>query len=440
MSARDAHASNAAAAPSLPTISAAPSAAPVSQVSPALHQLAENAKAAILTPEPVVRAVELSRGDTLASLLADADLEASDAHEVLEAIGSVYNMRKLPRGLEVSMRFTRLGSEETFDGLTFQPEPTAEIRVARVDGAFKAEKIVTPVERQRFAVEGAIDSSLYEAGAAKGVPHSVMAAMIHAFSHTVDFQRDLQPGDKFRVLYDQPRTKSGQPAGDATIIYAALEVGGVAKAVYRVLYSDGTSEYFNDKGESVRRGLMRTPIDGARLSSSFGMRRHPILGYSKFHKGIDFAAPTGTPIFAAGDGVVQEVGFKNGYGRFILVRHTDGLATAYGHMSRFARGISRGSRVQQGDVIAYVGMTGRATGPHLHFEVRREGQPVNPLSVDMRARYALTGKQLTQFTSGKAMIDQEFKRQTLADAEKAAAKGREVQVASNNGRPKLGDN
>ncbi|MGB4101887.1 MAG: peptidoglycan DD-metalloendopeptidase family protein [Alphaproteobacteria bacterium] len=385
--------------------------------------------ATVVPTERLVRAAELGRGDTLASLLADADLEENQAQAVLRAIGQVYSLKKLPRGLEISLNFTRVGNDESFDGLTFAPNVDTEIHVTRLtDGSFKAEKILTPPTRQRFAVTGTINTTLYDAGAAHGVPRNVMAAMIRAFSHEIDFQRDLHPGDKFRVFYDQPRTRNGQPAGEATIIYAALETSAVSKAVYRVLYSDGTAEYFNDRGESIRRGLMRTPIDGARTSSTYGMRRHPILGYSMMHKGVDFAAPTGTPVYAAGDGVVQEIGYKSGFGRFVLVKHNGNLSTAYAHMSRFARGVALGSQVQQGDVIAYVGMSGRATGPHLHFEVRLDGRQVNPLSVNMRQGRVLSGATLAQFNRGKSRIQSEFGRLVTASA---AAKVEPVAVAAN---------
>lgn len=366
-------------------------------------------------PELIVRTVEAGRNTSLTKLLvAEADLEEADVAAVSSALAKVYK-GKLPSGAEISLRFTQLGEEEKFTGLSFQPEVTSEVRVNRLaDGTFKAERIVTPVERQRFAVEGTVRTSLIEAGVAQGVPRNVMSSMLRAFSHEVDFQRDIHPGDKFRVLYDQPHTKSGQPAGDATIIYAAIASQTGQKAVFRVIYSDGSAEYFNDRGESVRRGLMRTPIDGAHVTSNYGMRRHPIMGYSKFHQGVDFAAPTGTPIFAAGDGVVKEVGFRSGYGRFVLIQHRSGLETAYAHMSRFARGLQEGDRVNQGEVIAYVGSTGRSTGPHLHFEVRVNKAPVNPLKVDMQAGNKLNGRGLAQFRAGKAAIENEFRRRATA--------------------------
>lgn len=384
-------------------------------VSPLVQQAVVAVTQAVARPEHVVRTAEIGRNRSLTSLLvAEADLDAPEVAAITKALATVHKDR-LSRGVEVSMRFTQLGDDETLDSLTFQPTVTTEVRINRLaDGSYKAEKVNTPLERQRKAVEGTIRTSLIESGVSRGVPRNVMSSMVRAFSHDVDFQRDIHPGDKFRVLYDQPRAKNGQPVGDATIIYAAIETAGVKKAIYRVIYSDGTAEYFNDRGEGVKRGLMRTPIDGAHMTSGYGMRRHPILGYSKFHQGVDFAAPTGTPIFAAGDGVVEEAEFQGGYGRFVLIRHRNDLSTAYGHMSRFARGLKPGDKVSQGDVIGYVGSTGRSTGPHLHFEVRVNGNAINPLNVNMQARNRLSGRSLAQFNAGKLVIETEFKRRSLA--------------------------
>jgi murein DD-endopeptidase MepM/ murein hydrolase activator NlpD len=174
------------------------------------------------------------------------------------------------------------------------------------------------------------------------------------------------------------------------------------------VFSDKTVDYFDDQGRSVRRALLRTPVAAARVTSGFGMRMHPLLGYSKMHKGVDFGAPTGTPIFAAGSGTIEDIGFKNGYGRYIKIKHNGTMATAYAHMSRFNTHLYRGSKVNQGEVIGYVGMSGRATGPHLHFEVHLNGQQVNPMSVNLPAGRVLEGKLLAEFKDGQDHIRKEF--------------------------------
>jgi murein DD-endopeptidase MepM/ murein hydrolase activator NlpD len=360
-------------------------------------------------PEIVTRDIEIERGVTFSDLLIDADVPDADALAAASALDKVYDLRLLKSGQDVALSFTRIGNEESLSSITFQPEATKEVTVARnTQGNFIADLRLVPVTRQHFAARAEIHSSLYEAGEAAHVPHALMASFIRIYSHEIDFQRDIRPGDRFEILYDQPVTQSGTPAGEGTIIYAALTIGGKVKPVYRVTFNDGTVDYFDERGESIRRALLRTPVAAAHITSGFGMRMHPILGYSKMHQGVDFGAPTGSPIFAAGNGVVAEIGTKGGYGRYIRLRHNGQLETVYAHMSRFGQGLYHGAQVQQGEVIGYVGASGRATGPHLHFEVHVAGKPVNPLSVNLPTGRMLEGKILTAFKQGQAKIRQEF--------------------------------
>ena len=383
----------------------------------AMHNVAAamvNAK-----PETVTREVELD--DSFTAMLTDADIDPAVAQAVTAELTKVYDRRKLKSGQEVTLTFTRLGTEETLTGVTLQPEPTKEVTITRdANGKFVGNAKTTPIERQRIAARAEIRTTLFEAGAREGVPHTILAAMIRAYSHDIDFQRDIHPGDKFEVLYDQPTAKDGTLVGQGTIIYAALQIGGKTKPLYRVTFADGTVDYFDERGQSVKRALLRTPVDGAHMTS--GMRMHPLLGYTKMHQGVDFGAPIGTPIFAAGSGTVEEVGFKGGYGRYILLRHNGHIDTAYAHMSRFARGIYRGGHVNQGDVIGFVGASGRVTGAHLHFEVHVDRRPVNPLSVSLPPTgRSLEGKTLAQFHDGQAKIKTEFGLllQTATHAERA---------------------
>ena len=178
---------------------------------------------------------------------------------------------------------------------------------------------------------------------------------------------------------------------------------GVQKELYRFEPKDGSADFYNAKGESVRKELLRTPLDVVRITSKFGMRRHPVLGYSKMHKGIDFAAATGTPIFAAGDGVVAKLSKQRGYGNYVQIKHNSQYATAYAHMSRYAKGLKQGDKVRQGEVIGYVGATGMATGPHLHYEILVAGKQINPMNVKLTGR-KLEGKDLRRFEALKAEI------------------------------------
>ena len=195
------------------------------------------------------------------------------------------------------------------------------------------------------------------------------------------------------------RTRGGD------LLYAALSVGGQFLEGYRFVVAPGEVAYFDRSGRSLRKFLLRTPVDGARLSSRFGMRKHPILGYTRMHKGVDFAAPTGTPMYAAGDGKVVAAKRNGGYGRYIQIHHTNEYSTAYAHLSRFAKGMTPGRRVQQGQVIGFVGTTGRSTGPHLHYEVLRNGAQINPLQLKQPANQQLAGADLERFRAEVARID-----------------------------------
>jgi murein DD-endopeptidase MepM/ murein hydrolase activator NlpD len=375
---------------------------------------------AIVAPQTVTREAEVDDGQDFSDMLTDAGVSDAEASAAMNALSRVFTLEKLQAGQNVTLTFSRTPQAETFTGAVFQPENTKEITIARQgDGSFAASTKLIPIIRERIAAKGDISSSVFEAGERAGVPHAIMAAMIHVYAHDIDFQRDIHPGDSFEVLYDQPKTVQGKPVGEGSIIYAAMHIGGEIKPIYRVTFADKTVDYFDAAGRSTRRALLRTPVAAAHITSGFGMRMHPILGYSLMHKGVDFGAPVGTPIFAAGDGIVEEIGFKNGFGRYMRIRHNGNLETAYGHMSRFNPHLYRGAHVNQGEVIAYVGMSGRATGPHLHFEVHVGGQQVNPLSVKMPAGRVLEGAQMAQFKSGQAHIHEEYSN--LLDKKQQAA-------------------
>lgn len=383
---------------------------PVQAVGEAAGEV-QNLAAAVVAPKPeqVTRVVELGEGRTFARLLTDAAILNEDALAAASALGKVYDHRKLKAGQEVTLSITRFGDQQTLNTITFEPEPTKEVVITRQPtGDYTAQLKNTPIERQRVAARGVIRGSLYSAGEQAGVPRAVMAAFIRAYSHEIDFQRDIRSGDKFEVLYDQPTARDGTPIGQGVIIYAALVIDGKTKPIYRVTFGDGAVDYFDERGQSVKRSLLRTPVEGARMTSGFGMRMHPLLGYSKMHQGTDFGAPPGTPIFAAGSGVIEEARFNGAYGRYVRIRHNGRIQTAYAHMSRFAKGMYPGARVNQGDVIGFVGSSGRSTGPHLHYEVVVDRRQVNPLSVSLPVGRVLEGKTLSQFKQGQSRIKNEF--------------------------------
>lgn len=343
--------------------------------------------------------VRIPKGGTLMQALAEADIPSGEAHEAVAALRSVYDPRRLRVGQHVTMLFEAdPEGRGRFAGLEIAPDTRRSFRVTRQgDEDFATSQQEAKLEDRDVAVRGVIKSSLIAAGTAAGAPYSALMAMINVFGHEVDFQRDIQPGDHFELLYEQRVDQHGRSVGGGRLLYGALELSGRRLAVFRFAPSDGRADFFDDEGQSVRRSLLATPIDGARLTSGFGMRRHPILGYSKMHAGVDFGAPTGTPIYAAGSGVVEELGAKGAYGNYIRIRHDGETATAYAHLSRYAKDLTRGGRVDQGDVIGYVGSTGRSTGPHLHYEVLRGGRQINPRSLKTPTGERLSGRALAAF-------------------------------------------
>jgi murein DD-endopeptidase MepM/ murein hydrolase activator NlpD len=233
---------------------------------------------------------------------------------------------------------------------------------------------------------------------------------IRLFSFDIDFQRDIHPGDGFDILFERYVESEGESAYSGNVQFASLTVGGRTHRLYRFETEDGDVDYFDAKGESARKALLRTPIDGARLSSRFGMRKHPILGYSRMHPGVDFAAPTGTPIMAAGSGVIEFIGRNGGYGKYIRIRHNAEYSTAYAHLNGYATGMTRGKRVKQGDVIGYVGTTGLSTGPHLHYEVLLKGSQVNPMNLKLPSGIRLAGADLKRFQEMQSALAQKLDR------------------------------
>ena len=355
------------------------------------------------------RTVTLRAGDSLAALLARAGVARADAHAALASLKDVFNPKSIRGGSSVELAFSAAAGEDDiprFEGLSFAPDYSRRIEIARADdGGFAATDWRPELTRALLRASGIIDSSLYLAGRRAGVPAPVLAEMIRAYSYDVDFQRDVQAGDSFEVVFESIRNEDGEQVAAGAIQFAALTLSGARKSIWRHVTGDGHADHFDDKGESVRKALLKTPIDGARLSSGFGKRLHPILGYTAMHRGVDFAAPSGTPIYAAGDGVVAAAEFSGAYGKYVRIRHAGAYATAYAHMSRFARTVAAGKRVRQGDVIGYVGSTGRSTGPHLHYEILVAGKQTNPLKVKMPAGPKLAGQELARFLEAKAGLE-----------------------------------
>ena len=369
--------------------------------------------------------VTVGRGDTLIGLLVGAGVTRTEAAEALDALAKVHDPRTLKIAQAVTLEFSDVQGVRRLAKLRFQPDAGHGVSLTRgAEGGFTAWREDKAISRRLVSATATIHNSLFEAGAEAGVPIPVMLAVIATYSHDVDFQRDFQSGDHFDVLYERFVTDSGEVAREGAVLYARLVLSGRELPIYRFEGRDGHPDYYNRQGESVRKALLRTPVDGARITSKFGARNHPILGYTRMHRGVDFGAPSGTPVYAAGNGILEEAGRRNGYGNYIRIRHNTEVETAYAHLSRFAKGVHRGGRVGQGEVIAYVGSTGMATGPHLHYEVLRHGDQVNPLSVDLPSGRKLDGRDLESFRAVAADADRAFTdglgAPAVADAKPAA--------------------
>jgi murein DD-endopeptidase MepM/ murein hydrolase activator NlpD len=364
-------------------------------------------------PKEVRTRIALDDGATLMQVLTDNGADRVDAYHAIAALRPIYSPSKLRSGQEISLTFLTTPATSTDEtapsklltAISLQPDFDREIEVQRGDdGSYTTEQIQKELTSGFAHAKGTINSSLFLDADQAGIPAPIIVEMIRMFSYSIDFQREIHPGDSFEVFFDRKYNEEGVAVKEGDIAYASLTVLGKPHRLWRYKMADGSWDYFDEGGNSMKKFLMKTPVDGARISSGFGARKHPILGFTKFHSGVDFAAPKGTPIYAAGDGVVKIAGWVNGYGNFVELGHANKYETAYGHMSAFAKGIRPGVRVHQGQVIGFVGSTGRSTGPHLHYEIHIAGKKVNPLGVKVATGMKLEGKQLAGFKANRAKV------------------------------------
>jgi len=389
---------------------------PVLSAKPAPSEPALAARWASLVPmQRTHQSDSLVAGDSLAALLARAGIDGVEADAALDALRTEFDPRKLKVGQKVrifsewpnniSANKTSEDSLKRFAGFDFIPEPRQRLVVRRTGHLdFDVVKQERPLSERFFFTDTLISSSVYEAARGGGMSPNLVVELIRLFSFSIDFQRDMREGDQLEVLFTRRFDENNQLAEEGEIVFAALTNRGKRYAYWRLAHDDGTHGYYDDEGRSVQRLLMKTPVDGARLSSRFGMRRHPILGYTRLHRGLDFAAPRGTPIYAAGNGTIVALGRNGDYGKYIRLRHRNGYETAYAHMNGYARRLKKGARVKQGQVIGYVGSTGLATGPHLHYEVLRHKKPVNPRDLEVPAQRSLADEGLDKLRMAQTAI------------------------------------
>ena len=346
-------------------------------------------------------ALRLERGDTITKLLADIDVPAADVKVIADKLQALLKKTKLAAGETIAL--TMQTPSETPDSprvlsLMVRPLPEREYTITRnEDGTYSGEEKTYKVSPRIVRVETTLNGSLSASGVKGGAPASAMNEFIKALSYDVDFQRELKAGMQFSVVLEQLITSDGRITHQGRLLIGELKLAKRTVTVIRFRPQGGADGFFNPEGESVVRSFLRTPMDVSKITSRYGMREHPILGYSAMHTGVDFGAPTGTPILAAGAGKVKMAGWNGGYGLYVRIDHTAQIGTGYGHMSRLGPGIKPGASVRQGQVIGFVGSTGMSTGPHLHYEFYKGNQAVNPLAQKHSMRQTLTGKDLAQF-------------------------------------------
>lgn len=366
--------------------------------------------------------IRITRGETFVDALERAGVAPQDRNEAAYAFGKHYNLRRLRPGQEFRLTlgwpnqtlFQLAAAQEEpqarLIGLEFRADPQTRVFVRRdAAGELVAEKSDVSLTTRVLSFSGRIRGSLYLSAKAVGAPDQIIADLADAFAYDVDFQREIFGGDEFEAIFEARYDDQGNLVSTGDILYARLNWRGRSKekGYYRFDDDDdGRADFFDATGQSARRLLMKTPIDGARLSSGFGTRRHPILGYRRAHKGVDFAASRGTPIKAAGDGVIERANRYGSFGNYVRIRHANGYKTAYAHLNGFARSTRSGRRVKQGDIIGYVGTTGNSTGPHLHYEVHLNGAAVNPQRLKIAATgKTLAGADLDRFQIKRQLID-----------------------------------
>ena len=314
-------------------------------------------------------------------------------------LANIYSGRKL----SLILKKLENGSN-TIVNLVYPINKTTSVEVRKSQNDFIVRENILQLYKKEVVVKNTIKNNLYSSAMESGIEPNIIVEFARVFGFEVDFQRDIRKGDWFEILYEKFEDDNNKVRDTGKIIYASMFVNGEEINLYNFKYKN-VEEYYDIKGKSITKSLMKTPINGARLSSSFGMRKHPILGYNKMHRGTDFAAPSGTPIMASGSGTVTRARWCGGGGNCVKIKHNSTYETIYAHMKNFAKGIREGRKVKQGQIIGYVGSTGLSTGPHLHYEVIVNGKKVNSQKLKLPSGKILKGEERKQFEIDRIKID-----------------------------------
>jgi len=354
------------------------------------------------TPQGETIDIVVEKGDTLSKIFANLDLPARELDQIVKLGDDVLKLTRLRPGESITFN---LSDTHELQRLSYALGYDRTLHVVRgEDGTFKSEIEEHPLEYRQTLGSGTIKSSFYQAAVDAGLPPDMVLRLADIFGWKINFLTDIQEGDRFSILYESVY-KEGEQVTTGDILAASFINNGKLFQAVRYTDKEGNTNYYTPDGKSLKRGFLRYPVEFSRISSRFSNARlHPILHEVRAHKGVDFAAPTGTPIHAAADGKISFQGWKGGYGKVVMIQHDATYSTVYGHMSRFEPGLHEGSRVKQGQVIGYVGATGYATGPHLHYEFRINGVHHDPLSVALPEAQPIPASERSRFLAESAQI------------------------------------
>ena len=347
---------------------------------------------------------KIKSGETFDKILNGYSIDKEQVVAIKENLSKKININKLNTNQRIQITIDQTNNK--IKEFIFQISNTEKIILSKTNdiSKFNEEVLVLKLNKKIIYKENVILQSLYKAATDQDIPPNTIIEFARIYGFQVDFQRDIRKGDDFQMMYEIFVDKNDKIIQTGEILYANLKLSGQDNSLYYFDKKDVEGHY-NKNGKSVQKALMKTPINGARLSSSFGMRKHPIDGYNKMHRGTDFAAPKGTPIMASGNGIVKKAGWCGGGGNCVKIKHNSTYETVYAHMSKFARGIKKGVRVKQGQTIGYVGSTGKSTGPHLHYEVIVNGKKVNSQKLKLPSGKILKGKNREYFETAKIKLD-----------------------------------
>ena len=347
---------------------------------------------------------KIKSGETFDKILSDYSIDKEEVKTLKESLLNKININKLNTNQKIQITLDQTNNK--IKEFIFKISNTKKIYLSRNDEntKFNQEILTIKLDKKIIYKENIILQSLYKASTDQNIPPNTIIEFARIYGFQVDFQRDIRKEDKFQIMYEVFIDKNKKVIETGEILYANLKLSGQDNTLYFFNEVDHEGHY-DKNGKSVQKALMKTPINGARLSSSFGMRKHPIDGFNKMHRGTDFAAPKGTPIMASGNGIIKKVGWCGGGGNCIKIRHNSTYETIYAHMSKFARGIKIGVRVKQGQTIGYVGSTGKSTGPHLHYEVIVNGKKVNSQKLKLPSGKILKGNKRELFETNKIRLD-----------------------------------